>query len=53
MKYLNRYQSDPDFLDRLIAIDETWIKSYDPRDTELNNSAYLDSSRKIFQLKFL
>ncbi len=31
-EHLQRYQSDPDMLNRIIAIDETWIKSYDPLD---------------------
>jgi hypothetical protein len=31
-EHFQRYQSDPDMLNRIIAIDETWIKSYDPLD---------------------
>lgn len=31
-EHLQRYRSDPEFLNRIIAIDETWIKSYDPAD---------------------
>ncbi len=27
---MDRYQSDPSILDRIIAIDETWLNSYDP-----------------------
>jgi hypothetical protein len=32
-EHLNRYDSDPEFINRIIAIDETWIKSYDPTDS--------------------
>ncbi len=31
-KHLARYQREPGFLDKIIAIDETWLKSYDPED---------------------
>jgi transposase len=31
-EHLKRSREDPEFLDRIIAIDETWIKSYDARD---------------------
>jgi hypothetical protein len=29
---LNRYEKNPEFLQHIIAIDESWIKSYDPKD---------------------
>ena len=31
-EYLERYNSDNEMLDRIIAIDETWLKYYDPKD---------------------
>jgi len=31
-EHLQRYNNRPDILERIIAIDETWLKSYDPRD---------------------
>ena len=33
-KHLARYQRESGFLNKIIAIDETWLKSYDPRDSE-------------------
>jgi len=30
-EHLERHNNDPDFLNRIISIDETWIKSYDPK----------------------
>ncbi len=33
-EHLIRFRSDPDMLDRIIAIDETWIRSYDPKDPQ-------------------
>lgn len=31
-KHLARYQKESGFLNKIIAIDETWLKSYDPQD---------------------
>ncbi len=31
-KHLARYQREPSFLNKIVAIDETWLKSYDPED---------------------
>ncbi len=31
-EHLERYNSDVEMLDRIIAIDETWLKYYDPKD---------------------
>jgi hypothetical protein len=31
-EHLESYHNDLDFLDKSIAINETWIKSYDPQD---------------------
>ncbi len=31
-EYLERYNSDVEMLNRIIAIDETWLKYYDPKD---------------------
>ena len=30
----DKYKADKTILDRIIAIDETWVKSYDPRDSQ-------------------
>ena len=32
VEHLERYRSDPEFLGRIIAIDETWIREYDTKD---------------------
>lgn len=31
-EHLNEHSKDPTFLERIIAIDETYVKSYDPKD---------------------
>jgi hypothetical protein len=31
-KHLARYQREPSFLNKIVAIDETWLKLYDPED---------------------
>jgi len=36
-KYLARYQRESGFLNKIIAIDETWLKSYDPRDSKVES----------------
>jgi hypothetical protein len=33
---LSRYKSDPRMLDRVIAIDETWVRCYEPTKKESN-----------------
>jgi hypothetical protein len=33
-EHLERCKNNPDILERIIAIDETWLKSYDPRDAK-------------------
>jgi hypothetical protein len=33
-EHLERYNNSPDILERIIAIGETWLKSYDPRDVK-------------------
>ena len=33
-KHPARYQKESGFLDKIIAIDETWVKSYDPKDSK-------------------
>jgi hypothetical protein len=33
-KHLARYQTERGFLDKIIAIDELWLKSYDPEDSK-------------------
>ncbi len=32
-EHLESYNNDPEFLERIIAIDETLIRSYDPKDS--------------------
>jgi len=32
VEHLERYNNDSEYLERIIAIDETWIRSYDPKD---------------------
>jgi transposase len=32
IEHLERYHHNPEFIDKIIAIDETWIKSYDHKD---------------------
>lgn len=36
-KHLARYQREPGFLDKIVAIDETWIKSDDPEDSRASS----------------
>jgi hypothetical protein len=31
-QYLERYEHDPNLLNRIVAIDETWLRSYDTED---------------------
>lgn len=31
---LENHKKDPTFLDRIIAIDESWVRSYDPKDSQ-------------------
>jgi hypothetical protein len=31
-QHLERYEHDPNLLNRIVAIDETWLRSYDPKD---------------------
>jgi hypothetical protein len=31
-EHLERYNNDPGMVDRIISIDETWLKYYDPED---------------------
>ena len=33
-KHLARYQRESGFLNKIVAIDETWLKFYDPRDPQ-------------------
>jgi hypothetical protein len=33
-EHLQRYNNNPDILERIIAIDETWLKSYDSKDAK-------------------
>ncbi len=32
IEHLERYHHNPEFIDRIIAINESWIKSYDSKD---------------------
>ena len=44
-KHLARYQRESGFLNRIIAIDETWIKSYDPVDSRHSSEWLLPGQR--------
>lgn len=44
-KHLARYQRESGFLDKIIAIDETWIKSYDPEDSKQSSEWMLPGQK--------
>ena len=44
-KHLARYQRESGFLDKIIAIDETWIKSYDPEDSRQSSEWLLPGQK--------
>ena len=44
-EHLERYHSNPNMLERIIAIDETWLKSYDPKDAESSKQWVLPSQK--------
>jgi len=44
-KHLARYQRESGFLNKIIAIDETWLKSYDPRDSEAESEWLLPGQK--------
>ena len=44
-KHLARYQREVGFLNRIVAIDETWIKSYDPKDPSLTKQWLLPGQK--------
>lgn len=44
-KHLARYQKEPGFLNKIVAIDETWLKSYDPKDAKQTKEWLLPSQR--------
>ena len=44
-KHLARYQRESGFLDKIIAIDETWIKSYDPEDSRQSSKWLLPGQK--------
>lgn len=44
-KHLARYQKEPGFLDKIIAIDETWLKSYDPEDSRQSSEWLLPEQK--------
>ena len=44
-KLLARYQRESGFLDKIIAIDETWIKSYNPQDSRQSKTWLLPTQK--------
>ncbi len=44
-KHLTRYQTERGFLDKIIAIDETWLKSYDPEDSKQSSEWQLPGQK--------
>ena len=44
-KHLARYQRESGFLNKVIAIDETWLKSYDPRDSKAESEWLLPGQK--------
>jgi hypothetical protein len=40
-EHLQKYKADNDIMVRIIAIDETWIKSYDPSDPRSSRQCQL------------
>lgn len=44
-KHLARYQKESGFLDKIIAIDETWLKSYDPEDSKQSSEWLLPGQK--------
>jgi hypothetical protein len=52
-EHLERYNNNPDILERIIAIDETWLKSYDQEMLKVHvNGSYPAKHRKFFNLSF-
>jgi [histone H3]-lysine36 N-dimethyltransferase SETMAR len=44
-RHLSRYQRESGFLDKIVAIDETWIHSYDPEDSKQSSEWLLPGQR--------
>lgn len=44
-KHLARYQTERGFLDKIIAIDETWLKSYDSEDSKQSSEWLLPGQK--------
>lgn len=44
-KHLARYQRERDFLNKIIAIDETWVKSYDPQESRATSEWLLPGQK--------
>ena len=44
-KHLARYQRESGFLDKIIGIDETWLKSYDPQDSRQSSQWLLPGQK--------
>jgi transposase len=45
-KHLARYQREQGFLNKIVAIDETWLKSYDPEDSRQSSEWQLPGQKK-------
>jgi len=46
-KHLGRYQTEPSLLNRIVAIDETWLKSYDPEDARQASEWLIPGQRPL------
>lgn len=52
-KHLARYQREPSFLNKIIAIDETWLKSYDPEDARQASEWLLPGQKPlVYKIEF-
>lgn len=46
-KHLARYQREPSFINKIVAIDETWLKSYDPEDDRQTSEWLLPGQKPL------
>ena len=50
-KHLARYQRESGFLDKIISIDETWVKTYDPEDPKSSSEWLLPGQKALVETK--
>ena len=50
-KHLARYQRESGFLDKIILIDETWVKTYDPEDPKSISEWLLPWQKALVETK--